>query len=204
MLDTDPLQRHNGHFTLDGASNGSLASHNGHRPVLVLNQNYEPLHVATVRRALVLWLAGKAEILETYDQDVASTHQRFPAPSVIRLFTLVKRPPVRVRLTRREVFARDNYTCQYCGIRTRPDDRSRDSPFAWWPAYVGERGQCLPGLQPPQRGKSLAEARMHLLRQPFEPRPGRYYLVERLLRTPVHESWLKFLPELDVTSRRSR
>ena len=206
VLDTDPLQRHNGHVALDGSSDGSASvSLNGHRPVLVLNQNYEPLHVATVRRALVLWLAGKAEILETYDQDVASTHQRFPAPSVIRLFTLVKRPPVRVRLTRREVFLRDNYTCQYCGVRTHDltidhvIPRSRGGPHTWENVVSACRA-----CNHRKGGKSLAEARMQLLRQPFEPRPGRYYVVERLLRTPVHESWLKFLPGLDVTSRRSR
>ncbi|MCM8746191.1 HNH endonuclease [Thermomicrobium sp. CFH 73360] len=206
MSDTDPLQRHNGHVALDFSSQGNgLVSLNGHRPVLVLNQNYEPLHVATVRRALVLWLSGKAEILETYEHEVASAQRCFPAPSVIRLLSLVKRPPVRVKLCRREVFLRDNYTCQYCGVRTHDltidhvVPRSRGGPHTW-ENVVSACRTC----NHRKGGKSLAEARMQLLRQPFEPRPGRYYLVQRVLRSPVHESWLKFLPDLDVKGQRSR
>ncbi|MFN3336220.1 MAG: HNH endonuclease [Thermomicrobium sp.] len=206
MSDTDPLQRDNGHVALEFSSQGNgVVSLNGHRPVLVLNQNYEPLHVATVRRALVLWLSGKAEILETYEQEVASAQRRFPAPSVIRLLSLVKRPPVRVKLCRREVFLRDNYTCQYCGVRTHDltidhvVPRSRGGPHTW-ENVVSACRTC----NHRKGGKSLAEARMQLLRQPFEPRPGRYYLVQRVLRSPVHESWLKFLPDLDVKGQRSR
>lgn len=206
MSDTDPLQRDNGHVALDYSSQGNgLVSLNGHRPVLVLNQNYEPLHVATVRRALVLWLSGKAEILETYEHEVASAQRRFPAPSVIRLLSLVKHPPVRVKLCRREVFLRDNYTCQYCGVRTHDltidhvVPRSRGGPHTW-ENVVSACRTC----NHRKGGKSLAEARMQLLRQPFEPRPGRYYLVQRVLRSPVHESWLKFLPDLDVKGQRSR
>lgn len=206
MSDTDPLQRDNGHVALEFSSQGNgFVSLNGHRPVLVLNQNYEPLHVATVRRALVLWLSGKAEILETYEHEVASAQRRFPAPSVIRLLSLVKRPPVRVKLCRREVFLRDNYTCQYCGVRTHDltidhvVPRSRGGPHTW-ENVVSACRTC----NHRKGGKSLAEARMQLLRQPFEPRPGRYYLVQRVLRSPVHESWLKFLPDLDVKGQRSR
>nr|WP_286207262.1 HNH endonuclease [Thermomicrobium sp. CFH 73360] len=191
---------------MDFSSQGNgLVSLNGHRPVLVLNQNYEPLHVATVRRALVLWLSGKAEILETYEHEVASAQRCFPAPSVIRLLSLVKRPPVRVKLCRREVFLRDNYTCQYCGVRTHDltidhvVPRSRGGPHTW-ENVVSACRTC----NHRKGGKSLAEARMQLLRQPFEPRPGRYYLVQRVLRSPVHESWLKFLPDLDVKGQRSR
>ena len=206
VLDNDPLQRHNGHLSLDGLSEGiSRSSQNGYHPVLVLNQNYEPLHVATIRRALVLWLAGKAEILETYDHEVASAQHRFPAPSVIRLYTLVKRPLIRVRLTRREVFMRDNFTCQYCGVRTHDltidhvIPRSRGGPHTW-ENVVSACRTC----NHRKGGKSLAEARMQLLRPPFEPPPSRYYTIQRLLRSPVHESWLKFLPDLDVKSQRSR
>ncbi|NIV31113.1 MAG: HNH endonuclease, partial [Anaerolineae bacterium] len=43
----------------------------------------------------------------------------YPRPSVIRIGYMVKRPRPRVRLTKREVFRRDDYTCQYCGSRAR-------------------------------------------------------------------------------------
>ena len=79
--------------------------------VLVLNQNYEPLNVCNVRRAMVLVLRGKAEVLETARDAIRSSTQAFPLPSVIRLFHMIRRPRPKVRLTRREIFARDNWTC---------------------------------------------------------------------------------------------
>ena len=83
--------------------------------VLVLNQNYEPLNVCNVRRAILLVFDGKAEILEANGRVVKSATRAFPAPSVIRMVYLIHRPRPRVKLSRREVFIRDGYTCQYCG-----------------------------------------------------------------------------------------
>ena len=83
--------------------------------VLVLNQNYEPLNVCNVRRAILLVFDGKAEVLEANGHLVKSATLAFPAPSVIRMVYLIHRPRPRVKLTRREVFIRDSYTCQYCG-----------------------------------------------------------------------------------------
>ena len=89
-------------------------------PVLVLNQNYEPLNVCRVRRAVVLLYQGKAEMLENGVGLIHSANQSFPVPSVIRLPYLIKRPfRSEKKLTRLEVFQRDKYTCQYCGKQTR-------------------------------------------------------------------------------------
>ncbi len=89
--------------------------------VLVLNQNYEPLNVCNARRALVLVEGGKAEVLEHAMNlaELRSPSRSFRRPSVIRLVYMIKRPRPRVRLTRREIFMRDHYTCQYCGLKTR-------------------------------------------------------------------------------------
>jgi 5-methylcytosine-specific restriction endonuclease McrA len=83
--------------------------------VLVLNQNYEPLNVTNLPRAFRLVFGLKAEILEYDHQVIRTVTQEFHAPAVIRLQHQVKRPRPRVKLTRREVFARDRHTCQYCG-----------------------------------------------------------------------------------------
>ena len=86
--------------------------------VLLLNQNYEPLNVCNLRRAMVMILGGKAEILENGRGFIHSVSHAWPIPSVIRLGYMIRRPLPRVRLCRKEVFRRDNYTCQYCGRRT--------------------------------------------------------------------------------------
>ena len=85
--------------------------------VLVLNQNYEPLNVCSVRRALVLIFRGKAQHVETSGQVIRSVRQEFPVPSVVRLDRYVHAPRRRVVLSKRNILKRDNYECQYCGRR---------------------------------------------------------------------------------------
>jgi 5-methylcytosine-specific restriction endonuclease McrA len=88
--------------------------------VLVLNATYEPVNVCTVRRAVVLLLKEKAEIIEHSDWELHSASQTMARPVVIRLVTYVRIPrdTHRRKITRRAVFARDNWTCQYCGSRS--------------------------------------------------------------------------------------
>ena len=107
------------------------------KPVLVLNQNYQPLNVCNARRAIVLLGRGKAETLIDGDEHIATVSQRVPIPSVIRLIYMVKRPVVRRRLSRRAVFYRDGFRCQYCGMESKNltldhiIPRSRKGPHVW-------------------------------------------------------------------------
>jgi len=83
----------------------------------VLNQNYEPLHVCAVRRAMVLTLTGRADIVESGPIGMKGAEGKiYDTPSVIRLQNYVKRPIPKPRLSRKEIFARDGYKCQYCGV----------------------------------------------------------------------------------------
>jgi 5-methylcytosine-specific restriction endonuclease McrA len=87
--------------------------------VLVLNASYEPINVCTVRRAAVLVLKSRAEILEHSEWSLHAENLTLPRPVVIRLVTYVKIPrdAHRRKITRRAVFARDLWTCQYCGTK---------------------------------------------------------------------------------------
>ena len=86
--------------------------------VLVLNQNYEPLNVCNLPRAFRLLFGEKAEVIEYDHQMIRTPRTEFRAPSVIRLQHMIRRPRPRVKLSRREVFARDRHVCQYCGRQT--------------------------------------------------------------------------------------
>ncbi len=88
--------------------------------VLVLNATYEPINVCTVRRATVLLLKQKAELIERASLTLRSEHTTLPRPMVIRLVSYVNVPrdTHRRKITRRAVFARDGWTCQYCGARS--------------------------------------------------------------------------------------
>ena len=88
--------------------------------VLVLNSDFEPLNVCNMRRAIALVQLGKAEVLHAFDHRPIRTYcGEWPSPSVLKLRHHVRRPLPQLRLSRRSVFARDDYQCQYCGIAGR-------------------------------------------------------------------------------------
>lgn len=164
--------------------------------VLVLNQNYEPLNVCTVRRALVLVLGGKAEVLEGARRAIRSATQAVALPSVIRLMSFVRRPRPQVRLTRKEVFARDGWTCVYCGKATRELTldhvlpRHRGGKHTW-ENLVAACKIC----NHRKAGRTPQEARMPLPYEPARPRVGIYYPFFQYLGT--RENWRKFVPGFD-------
>ncbi len=85
--------------------------------MLVLNATYEPINVCTVRRAVVLLLKEKAELVERSTWDLHAESVSLARPVVIRLVSYVKVPrdTHKRKITRRAVFARDRWACQYCG-----------------------------------------------------------------------------------------
>jgi 5-methylcytosine-specific restriction endonuclease McrA len=138
--------------------------------VLVLNQDFEPLNVCHTHRALVLVTGGKAEIVANGRGYITTPSARFPIPSVIRLAHHIHRPRPRIRLSRRAIFRRDGYRCQYCGRETahltldHVVPRSRGGAHAWT-NLVSACAMC----NRRKGGKTLVEAHMNLLNKPTEP-----------------------------------
>lgn len=84
--------------------------------VLLLNATYEALRVVPLKRAVVLVLQEKADVIETAEGEIRSANFSMPRPEVIRLRYFVKIPyKSRVPLSNRAVLNRDNWTCSYCG-----------------------------------------------------------------------------------------
>jgi 5-methylcytosine-specific restriction endonuclease McrA len=166
-------------------------------PVLVLNQNYEPLNVCNEKRAIVLLDRGKAEVLEHGEGVLRSASQSIRCPSVIRLVYMIRRPRPKARLTRREIFMRDGYTCQYCGSRTKDltidhvTPRSRGGKHTW-ENLVSACRAC----NHRKGGKSLEESRMVLRRAPHQPRGSSYLIFHQYLHT--FAEWRKFIPEWEL------
>ncbi|MDH3297037.1 MAG: HNH endonuclease [Gemmatimonadota bacterium] len=95
---------------------------------LALNASFEPLTILPVRRALRLIIDGKAEALEVDEaRPYRSETSSFPAPVVIRLVRFIHVPrQFRRQVTNTFLFARDGYSCQYCG-KHRSDLGYRES-----------------------------------------------------------------------------
>ena len=114
------------------------------RPTLVLNRSWQPVNVATVARALVLVWNDSAKAVDPSDYQlhdwddwaslqpegdqpyVQSVSQRICVPEVITLTQFNRLPTTTVAFSRRNLFKRDKFTCQYCGIRPKHDELTID------------------------------------------------------------------------------
>ena len=136
---------------------------------LVLNASYEPLSVVPSRRAAVLVLDHKADVLHGTGEALRSEHLEVPVPSVIRLRQFVKVPfRRRAPLNRRGIFARDAHRCQYCGLAAESIDpvvpRSKGGEHTWENVVAA----CRP-CNVRKRDRLLHETTMVLHRRPAAP-----------------------------------
>jgi 5-methylcytosine-specific restriction endonuclease McrA len=163
-----------------------------HEPVLVLNANFEPINVCTTRRAIGLILNGKASLVLNGRGEIHTINRTYQRPSIIRLDMMIKRPRPKVRLTKREILRRDNYTCQYCGKhmlyltvdhvvpRRLGGKHEWDNLVAACPSCNLHKGSHTP-----------EQVHMVLLRQPTEPPASAKYLFGRHLGD--NQEWIPFV-----------
>lgn len=161
-------------------------------PVLVLNANFEPLHVSSTRRALGLIFAGKAEVIINGRGIIHTSERTYGIPSIIRLSYMIRRPRPRINLNKREIMRRDNHTCQYCGRKTRDltvdhiYPRHAGGPHTWKNVVA-----ACPPCNRKKGGKTLEQLSMSLRRDPFEPKPTAMYRFGNYVK--VREEWQTFL-----------
>jgi 5-methylcytosine-specific restriction endonuclease McrA len=181
----------NGHPRHGPHTDGTVRWSGGGR-VLVLNATYEPINVCTVRRATVLILKEKAEILEQATLDLHWVSGSLPRPIVIRLVAYVRIPrdAHKRRITRRAVFARDGWTCQYCGSRASLTvdhviPRSKGGASSWENIVAScapcnrRKGDRLPhqvGMHPRVKPRTPSPHIFIQLAAPTIPSPWRQYL----------------------------
>lgn len=149
----------------------------GPRKALVLNATMEPLGVVDARRAIVLILSDRADVVASNGHIFRSERLELAAPSVIRLRRFVSVPyRRRAALSRRGVFIRDDHTCQYCGRTAENVDhvipRSKRGPHTWENVVAACR-RC----NSRKKDRSPVEAGMVLHRQPFAPRAAFWLVV---------------------------
>lgn len=162
--------------------------------VLLLNATYEPLSIVSIRRAVVLLLKEKAEVLEAAENCLRAQDVAIPIPLVIRMVYYVRIPhSTMLPLSRRTVMARDQYTCQYCGAMPLKADltidhiqpRSRGGVTDWDNVVVACRS-----CNQKKGNRTPKEAQMQIARPPQRPR----YVALAFLGEPTHrEVWSKYL-----------
>lgn len=139
---------------------------------LLLNSTYEPLGILSWKKALRLLCLEKVEVLESYPMSFRSEQAEVHSPSVMRLLKRVRWHMPGVRFSRVNIFRRDSYKCQYCGMdcftskatldHVQPQSRGGLSS---WENLV----TCCSKCNNKKGNKTPKEAGMELKRKPFKP-----------------------------------
>lgn len=188
--------------------------------VLVLNRFYLAVHVVGARRAICLLVRDLAEVVDFENGQFAnydfpawrsvsdrrcreklpdddwlrSVHFELQVPRVIRLLTFERLPRQHVRFNRRNIFARDDHQCMYCGQRLPVAQlsldhvipKSRGGPNDWENVVAS----CV-ACNVRKGGRTPQEARMALMRKPVKPKRSPFLMQK--LSNPKYESWKAFV-----------
>ena len=162
----------------------------------MLNATFEPLCVVPARRALVLLLCDKAELVHASSRQFRSERASYPEPSVVRLAYFVKVPyQSRVALNRRAVFARDGHLCQYCGGTAENIDhvipRSRGGTHTWDNVVAA----CRP-CNARKENRTPQAVGLRLRRPPAQPHDSVWIVVAVDRVDPSWEQYLGRAPKL--------
>ncbi|MCH7662977.1 MAG: HNH endonuclease [Chloroflexi bacterium] len=161
-------------------------------PVLVLNANYEPLNVCTTKRALGLVISDRASLILNGRGIIHTVTSTFPCPSIIRLIVMIKRPRPQIKLSKQEIFRRDNFTCQYCGGRGVTLTLDHQVPRRMggkhsWDNLVTACTSC----NHKKGGRTPKQASMRLDKRPFAPKATANYIFGRYLKH--NQEWGEYI-----------
>lgn len=139
--------------------------------ILVLNSDFLPVNVTTFKKAFKLIYKGKAEIVEKGDNEAITFRKNYNKPSIIRLVKYVNIPYRKVILSRENVFKRDEYRCAYCfASKNLTIDhvfpKSKGGSNDWENLIT-----CCFDCNSKKGDKTLEQAGLKLLFQPFKPSP---------------------------------
>jgi len=162
--------------------------------VLVLNQDYQPLNVTNVRRAIVLLCLGKVHTIRTDSSVFHSERMALEMPAVVRLNYYVRRPLPDLRPSRKSIFTRDNHTCQYCGRGKVPltidhvIPKNRGGGTGWSNLVC-----CCTKCNNQKANRTPQEAGMRLLRQPRRPKYVPYISYPKFVAAARNPQWRDYL-----------
>jgi 5-methylcytosine-specific restriction endonuclease McrA len=170
--------------------------------VLVLNSDYEPLNICNIRRAINLVFLGKVDVLHEGQILLHSASSHVRSPSVVRLRNHIRRPMPQLKLSRRSVFARDNYTCQYCGYRgsdltvDHVIPRRCGGPTTWDNLVC-----CCKKCNTRKSDKTLTQVGFALKSAPRRPKYVPFISLTKFISGARNEVWRDYLPVFDSFNR---
>ncbi len=166
-----------------------------HTATLLLSQSYEPIKIISWQRAITLLFLGKVEVVEEYDHAVRSVTFVIKIPAVVRLLRAFRRHHKPVKFSRVNIYARDGYTCQYCGVRLSVSEltydhvvpRSQGGTTEWTNIVT-----CCHDCNRVKGGRTPRQAGMQLRAQPTQPNWVPAVIIRVSLRS-VPDAWRDYL-----------
>ena len=151
---------------------------------LILTQGYLPHRVVNWQKAISMFFTGKVEVVETYEEEIRSPSLVVKMPAVVRLVRAHRQHEPRIRFSRGNVLARDDYECQYCGVELPARELTLDHvvPRAQggrtsWTNIVSACRRCngrKGSRTPEQAGMTLRQTPTRPHRLPFRHRRLRF------------------------------
>lgn len=169
---------------------------------LLLNMSGEPLKLISWKKAVVLYLSGKVSLLEEYPVPLRSCYINMNKPAVVQLRTY-HRTKYGVKLSRENIYARDQYICQYCGEPFATKEltldhvlpESRGGKFSWTNLVT-----CCSSCNNKKDNKTPGEANMPLLKKPVQPSWMPAVLMKAIKYHEIPTQWHRWISWLDERS----
>ena len=162
---------------------------------LLLTQGYEPIQIISWQRAITLVALDKVEVVEQYDAEVRAVSLVVKVPAVVRLLKPFRRHAKPVKFSRVNIYARDGYTCQYCGTKLGVAELTYDHVVprsqggrTEWTNIVTACHDC----NRKKGGRTPRQAGMHLLSPPVQPNWVPAVTIRVSLRS-VPDAWRDYL-----------
>jgi 5-methylcytosine-specific restriction endonuclease McrA len=152
--------------------------------VLVLNSDYTPLNVTSIRRGFILVIKGKAEVLRQDADNIVTSIGEFVRPLIIRLLSYVRFKTKPIKLNRKRIFKRDNNECVYCGSKRNLTidhimPRSRGGKNTWSNLVT-----CCSNCNLKKGNRTPEEASMRMNYKAYEPT-----IFSSIISVDVEELW---------------
>jgi 5-methylcytosine-specific restriction endonuclease McrA len=165
------------------------------KQTLVLNATYEVMRVVSWKRAIVLFFNDKVDILDEYDDYILTPSLNMKVPAVVRHKKLIKSKYKIMRFTKSNVFARDNFTCQYCNRKLLKSRISLDhilpksrGGLSTWNNCVAACIEC----NMKKGNKTPKEANMKLYKEPYQPNQAETFMLSIKYNVEAPDIWKNY------------
>lgn len=165
-----------------------------HKKTLLLNQNYQPIKSLGWKKTFCLTFLNKVEILEQYKVIFRTCSKAYKLPAVIRLIEHVNIKYNTLKLSRYNIFTRDNNQCQYCAKKLNFKEMTIDHVI---PKSLGGKNTwnnvvtCCAKCNVLKNNRTPQQANMKLIKRPKMPKNSNLFYCDEENNMP--DEWKKWI-----------